>query len=88
MRNIKADRLSEEHHPHPLVEPVIHCFTRLIIIRTNSRLNLMTPGVGEGEGGVGPTVGIEYSSRYTLRDERITENIVCINCLEITPRII
>ena len=42
----------------------------------------MTPGVGEGEGGVGPTVGIEYSSRYTLRDERVTENIVCINCLD------
>ena len=70
--NIESESLDKKSHPDPLVEAMVDClFLRLLapLQGTDTRLEDVRPRcvVREGEGGVGPTKGIEDSARHTLQ---------------------
>ena len=70
--NIESESLDKKSHPDPLVETVVDClFLRVLapLQGTDTRLEDVRPRcvVRECEGGVGPTKGVEDSTRHTLQ---------------------
>ena len=70
--NIECESLDKKSHPDPLVETMVDglfLLTRLKPVGSNTRLEDVKTScvIREGEGGMGPTKGVENPARHTLR---------------------
>ena len=69
--NIKCQWLTKECNPHPLIETMKDSLLLVVLAPPGwpySRLQVMLEvSVWQGEGGMGPTESIEYSTRHSLQ---------------------
>ena len=70
MTNVECEGLTKQCHAHPLVPAMMHPVLALVTW-SHTRVDVMCV-IWQCEGGMGPTVGIEYPSRHTLSDNVIT----------------